>query len=130
MSLIFEEMPHGVMPEKCSRSGSTLNAMPWKLTQRRRRTPIAPILPSLTSSIATRIEESFFLRKATSIGSSIPTTSLAPTIVAREWAKPARAATKATTAVKTTPKKADIKSADQICTVLVDVIVTIGIVSI
>ena len=38
---------------------------------------IASARPSLTCSIATRIEESFLRRNATSIGSSIKTTSLA-----------------------------------------------------
>ena len=40
------EIPHGVMPEKCSKSGSTLKAMPWKLTHLRKRTPMAAILSS------------------------------------------------------------------------------------
>ena len=39
--------PHGTIPLKWSRSGSTFNATPWKLTHRRTRTPMAAILSSL-----------------------------------------------------------------------------------
>src|SRR6478609_2604725 len=38
--------PHGTMPAKCERSGSTLSAMPWNVTQRRTRMPTAAILSS------------------------------------------------------------------------------------
>ena len=37
------------MPEKCARSGSTFRLMPWKLTQRRTRMPIAAILSSASA---------------------------------------------------------------------------------
>src|SRR6218665_675660 len=53
------------------------------------RAPVLPAetaaeaAPSLTCCIATRIEESFFLRKATSTESSIATTSVAATRAAR-----------------------------------------------
>ena len=40
------ETPQGTMPAKCESSGSTLMAMPLKLTQRRNRMPIAAILSS------------------------------------------------------------------------------------
>ena len=42
----WPRMPQGTMPSKWPRSGSTLMAMPWKLTQRRMRTPMAAILSS------------------------------------------------------------------------------------
>ena len=42
-------MPHGTMPEKCVRSGSTLSATPCSVTQRRTRTPMAAILSSAVS---------------------------------------------------------------------------------
>ena len=43
------EIPQGTMPEKCDRSGSTLNDRPWNVTQRRTRTPMAAILSSAIS---------------------------------------------------------------------------------
>jgi hypothetical protein len=45
----------------------------------------APARPSLTCVTATRIEESLFLRSATSTGSSMVMTSVASTIVTRGW---------------------------------------------
>ena len=36
-------MPHGTIPPKCARSGATLIAKPWSVTQRFTRTPSAPI---------------------------------------------------------------------------------------
>jgi 1-acyl-sn-glycerol-3-phosphate acyltransferase len=53
-------------------------------------------IPSRTCSMATRIDESFFLRKATSKASSISTTSLANTLVTRGWEKSAKACGKPT----------------------------------
>src|SRR6185312_3689429 len=53
------------------------------------RAPVLPAdtaacaVPSFTCAIATRIDESFFRRSATSIESSMPTTSVATTIRAR-----------------------------------------------
>ena len=50
-------MPHGTIPLKWPRSGSTLIAMPWYVTQRRTRTPIAAILssrPSCATQMPTR----------------------------------------------------------------------------
>ena len=70
-------------------------SMPSSVLRRYRAMAIrAPVLPadtaadaapSLTCWMATRIEESFFLRKATSTGSSMATTSVAGTMVARSW---------------------------------------------
>ncbi len=42
-------MPQGTIPPKWDRSGATLTDTPWKLTQRRSRTPIAATLSSATA---------------------------------------------------------------------------------
>jgi hypothetical protein len=76
-------MPHGTIPAKCSRSGSTLSEMPCRLTQRRRRMPIAAILSStpgprsgLTTHTPTRSERvSPFTPNASSVSISQPSSA-------------------------------------------------------
>ena len=46
--------PHGTMPEKCDRSGSTLSAKPCSVTQCRTRMPMAAILSSAPSPLSGR----------------------------------------------------------------------------
>ncbi len=45
----YSAIPHGTIPSKCDRSGSRLTEKPCIVTQRRTRTPIAPIFASRPS---------------------------------------------------------------------------------